>query len=87
MAIEKLKDLSSLSIDDLKADIKSTEVVYQKMLFEHSVKGLDDPLELRVVRRNIARINTELRRREIEAMSPSELALRSRKLSRRQKGK
>ena len=87
MAIEKLKDLSSLSMDDLKADIKSTELMYQKMLFEHSVKGLDDPLELRTVRRNIARINTELRLREIAAMSPTELAARSKKVSRRQKGK
>jgi large subunit ribosomal protein L29 len=85
MAIEKLKDLKSLSESDLQADLSAAELGYQKLVFEHNVKGLEDPLDLRTMRRNIARINTEIRSRQIAAMSPDELALRTKIRSRRKK--
>lgn len=53
--------------------------------FDHAVKGLANPLELRAMRREIARINTEIRRREVIAMSPEELDLRSKIRARRRR--
>jgi len=85
MAIEKLKDLQSLSDTDLQADLEAMELNYQKLIFEHNVKGLEDPLDLRVARRNIARVNTEIRKRQISAMSAEELASRSKKIQRRKR--
>lgn len=85
MAIEKLNDLSGLSESDLKTELDGLVSKYQKLQFEHAVKGLENPLNLREVRRNIARVNTELRQREIAAMSDAELARRSTIRKRRSK--
>jgi large subunit ribosomal protein L29 len=86
MAIDKVKELSSLSNTDLQAELESMQKSYQMMNFEHAVKGLEDPLNLRAMRRNIARVNTEIRRREIEGMSPEQLANRT-KIRNRRRGR
>ena len=68
MAKEKL-DVVSLSDDDLQSQLASMENEYQQMKFDHAVKGLGNPMELRELRRNIARVRTEGRRRELAAMA------------------
>ena len=85
MAIDKLKDLASLSDTDLHADLESMKLAYQKLRFDHSVKGLDNPLDLRDMRRNIARLNTELRKRELANATGEELAARDKIRARRRK--
>lgn len=65
MAIEKLVDFESYADLELKGELEKLEKAYQKLKFEHAVKGLEDPLELRTMRRNIARVNTEIRRRDL----------------------
>lgn len=72
---------------DLTANIQSLEQELQQMKFDHAVKGLGNPMEIRAVRRNIARANTEARHREIETMSPEQLELRSKLRSRRSRQK
>ena len=86
MAQEKLV-LADQSIDELLAQRSGLENEYVQLKFEHAVKGLPNPLELRTVRRNIARINTELRSRELAAMSPEELEMRSKIRARRRRQK
>lgn len=85
MAIDKLKDLASLSDTDLKADLEAMMLSYQKLRFDHSVKGLDNPLDLRDMRRNIARLNTEIRKRELSSASEEQLAKRDKIRARRRK--
>lgn len=70
---------------DLQAELASLENAYQQMKFDHAVKGLGNPLELRAMRRDIARILTEGRSRELAAMSPDELELRSKLRARRRR--
>jgi len=41
------------------------------MKFEHAIRGLENPLTLREVRRDIARLKTEVRRRELEDVDAS----------------
>ena len=48
-------------------------------------KDLDNPILLRGIRRDIARINTEIRRREVSNMTEEEVANRSKIRSRRRK--
>jgi large subunit ribosomal protein L29 len=50
---------------------------------EHATSGLQNPSELREMRKNIARLLTEVRGREIAAMSPEELAGRTKIRARR----
>jgi large subunit ribosomal protein L29 len=84
MAQNKL-DLAGFSDADLvqERDSKVKELFDAK--FDHAVKGLANPLELRAMRRDIARINTEIRRRELAAMSPEELDMRSKRRERRRR--
>ncbi len=86
MAKEKL-DLAAMTDADLQAELASREHEYQQMKFDHAVKGLSNPMELREMRRNIARILTEGRSRELAAMSPEELEMRSKLRERRRRNR
>jgi len=85
MASKKYLMLQDFTDEELLNDLRETEAQYQKMKFDHAIKGLDNPLVLREVRRNIARLNTEIRRRELARMSEEEVANRSRIRNRRRK--
>lgn len=77
MATKKFIELSEMSEDDLKAELVQINTQYQKLRFDHTIKGLDNPVTLRETRRDIARIQSELRRREVAAFTPEEIAKRS----------
>ena len=85
MATKKFLELQEFSDADLQSELKETEAQYQKLKFDHAIKGLDNPLVLREVRRDISRLQTEIRRREIAAMSPEQLANRSKIRARRRR--
>lgn len=87
MASKDYLALQDFNLEDLRNELALSKEGYKKMKFDHAVKGLDDPLRLRIVRRDIARIQTEIRRRELAEMSPEDLANRSkiRKRRRRQR--
>ncbi|MCS7037749.1 MAG: 50S ribosomal protein L29 [Saprospiraceae bacterium] len=84
MAKEKL-DLRNLEIGELHDRVRSLQDEYLRLKFEHAARGLANPLELRNLRRDIARYHTEARRRELEAMSPDELAMRTKLVARRRR--
>ncbi len=86
MAKEKL-ELADMTVADLQAELASMETEYQQMKFDHAVKGIANPMELREIRRNIARIVTEGRKREIAVMTPEQLELRSKLRIRRRRQK
>ncbi|GAA5221840.1 50S ribosomal protein L29 [Membranihabitans marinus] len=77
------KDYKDLALVDLEAELEGTESKLVQLRFDHSTRGIDSPMEIRVLRRNIARIQTELRAREIAAMDASQLAKRSKIVARR----
>ena len=85
MATKKYLELQEFSDTDLQAELEATESRYQKMKFDHAITGLDNPLVLREVRRDIARLNTEARRRQLAAASKEELANRSKIRARRRR--
>ena len=84
MAKEKL-ELADKNVADLLAEITSMENEYQQMKFDHAVKGLANPLEIRDLRRKIARFHTEVRQREMAEMTPDQLALRTKLVARRRR--
>ncbi|MBK8042309.1 MAG: 50S ribosomal protein L29 [Haliscomenobacter sp.] len=83
MSSKKFEELQNYSLEDLTAEIEQTEASYQKLRFDHAIKGLEDPMRLREVRRDIARLRTEQRRRELGGLSAEELANRSKLRKRR----
>ena len=84
MAKEKV-ELSDIDIADLLNEISSMENEYQQMKFDHAIKGLANPLEIRDLRRKIARYHTEVRQRELAEMTPDQLEMRSKLRARRRR--
>ena len=85
MATKKYVELGEMSDADLQDELKQINVQYQKLSFDHTIKGLDNPVTLRNTKKDIARIMTEIRRREVGAMTPEQLANRSKIRQRRKK--
>ena len=85
MASKKYIELQGYSDADLLNELKETQGNYNKLKFDHSVRGLDNPLTLREVRRDVARINTEIRRREVASLTEDQVGKRSKLRSRRSK--
>ncbi len=77
MATKKFIELGEMADADLKAELTQINVQFQKLRFDHTIKGLDNPLTLRNTKRDIARLQTEIRRREVAALSPAQIAKRS----------
>lgn len=71
MPTKKFLELKEFSIEELTNELNETQRMYAKMKFDHAIKGLENPLALREVRRDVARLKTEVRRRELENIDPS----------------
>lgn len=87
MANSKYQGLVGLSDEDLMGELEQTESQYIRMRFDNAVTGLENPQDLRGVRRDIARIKTEIRKRELDKLSEEGKANRSKIRARRRKGK
>ena len=85
MASKKFLELKDFSLEELRAELDAIQTEYKNLKFDNALKGLDNPLVIRERRRDIARLNTEIRRRELEACTPEELASRSKIRARRRK--
>ncbi len=85
MASKKYLELQEFSDADLVVELEGIESEYHKMRFDHNVQGLDNPLELRELRRDVARLKTEIRHREIANMTEDQLAKRSKIRARRRR--
>jgi large subunit ribosomal protein L29 len=64
MAIVKL-DLKSLSEQDLKDKISEEQLRLKKITFSHAITPIENPMSIRSLRREIARMKTELHKREL----------------------
>jgi large subunit ribosomal protein L29 len=62
-----LKSLSGLSEADLTAKIKEDELRMKKLTFAHAISPLENPQSIRALRRDIARLKTQLRKTQIGA--------------------
>jgi large subunit ribosomal protein L29 len=58
--IEFLTTLAGMNEQDLKARIQDDEQRLKKLQFAHSLSPLENPMSLRQLRREIARLKTEL---------------------------
>lgn len=75
-----ISDLEGLTIEDLKGDIASKQKDLMTMRFDHATKGLDNAISIRTTRRDIAKLKTVLRQKELADQDP---ALRSKIRNRR----
>ena len=64
MKIDKIREMSS---EDLNKELGELKTELFKLRFNLATNGLDNPMKIKEVRKNIARIKTELRQRELKA--------------------
>ena len=69
----------------MKLEVRRMEAEYTQMKFDHAVRGMANPMELRELRRQIARGLTEIRGREVVAFTPEQIENRSKIRARRAK--
>jgi large subunit ribosomal protein L29 len=60
--VNSLKDLSEI---DLTSRIREDELRLKKLEFAHAISPLESPVNIRMLRKDIARLKTEITRRKI----------------------
>lgn len=63
----KAAEIRELSLDELKDKISVAQDELANLKLTHAVAELENPLQLRAKRRVVARLKTDLRRRELAA--------------------
>jgi large subunit ribosomal protein L29 len=59
------KGLKDLSIVDIKARIDEDQLRLKKLEFAHTISPLENPMSVRGLRQDIARLKTELKKKEL----------------------
>ena len=62
----KSGEIKDLSVEDLKEKIGEMEVMQEKLVLTHQISPLENPIQLRELRRTVARVATELTKRELQ---------------------
>jgi large subunit ribosomal protein L29 len=65
----KAKELRKLSNEELKEKLKELKQKLMKLRFQNEIGGLEKPSEIKATKKDIARILTILRERELEAQN------------------
>lgn len=63
----KAAELRDLSVEDLNDKLEELTAAQDSLVLAHAVSQIENPLQIRSNRKDIARILTELRKREFEA--------------------
>ena len=59
------KGLKDLTVTDLKARIDEDQLRLKKLEFAHAISPLENPMSIRGLRQDIARLKTELKKKEL----------------------
>lgn len=65
--VEFNNSLKGMSEADLKAKIQEDELRLKKLEFAHAITPLENPVSIRALRRDLARVKTELSKRALGA--------------------
>ena len=63
----KKEEIKELSIPELRDQIEASEKAYRELKVAHAISPIDNPAKITKDRREIARMKTVLRQKEIEA--------------------
>jgi large subunit ribosomal protein L29 len=59
------KTIKDLNVTDLNAKIQEDQLRLKKLEFAHAISPLENPMNIRGLRRDIARLKTELKKKEL----------------------
>jgi large subunit ribosomal protein L29 len=61
------KSIRDLNVNDLKTKITEDQLRLKKLEFAHAISPLENPMSIRALRRDIARLQSELKKKELTA--------------------
>ncbi len=61
----KNSEIKELTTDELMEKIEAEKAALTRMKINHTISPLENPMQIRVTRRNVSRLLTELRKREL----------------------
>ena len=61
----KIAEIREIATNELAERIQTEEANYKQMVLNHSISPLENPAQIKKLRRTIARMKTELRQREL----------------------
>ena len=56
----KKAEIKNLSVEDLKVQLADAKANYTKLKLAHKISPVENPIQIRDLRKTIARLNTEL---------------------------
>ena len=65
----KQSEILDLTDQELKDKLKSMEEEFTQLKLQHAISQLENPMKIRAMRRVIARLQTNLRKRELAEIS------------------
>ena len=63
--VEFNKSLKEINENDLKARIQEDEMRLKKLEFAHVISPLENPMTIKALRKDVARLKTELQKRKL----------------------
>ena len=61
----KIKEVNEIETNELVEKLENAQAALQQMKLNHAITPLENPSQIKGARRDIARMNTELRQREL----------------------
>lgn len=61
------KSIQGLNEQDLRARINEDKIRLKKLEFAHAISPLENPMSIRQLRKEIARLETELKKKQVSA--------------------
>ncbi len=62
--IDFVKGLQDMNVPDLTARIQEDELRLKKLEFAHAISPLENPMSIRSLRKDVARLKTELQKKK-----------------------
>lgn len=62
----KQKEIKDLSVAELQEKLIQTKKTYNDLKMAHAISPIENPMQIRTVRRTVARLATELTKRELQ---------------------
>jgi large subunit ribosomal protein L29 len=61
----KFKEIQSLSVEELKSQLQEETKRLKELKFAHAITPLDNPMQIRLIRKHIARLHTAIKAKEL----------------------
>ncbi len=73
--IDFVRSVKEMGENDLKARIQEEEMRLKKLEFAHAITPLENPMSIRALRKNLARLKTEIQTRKTKASDSGSIVI------------